>query len=272
MGQSIFEDLTLTNWIILPRAHSLLTTKDSLCLIIYLQHVDRKNILTCEKILFRILVEFIGNYNLKFASPTVARKVAIDTIFYGYAAMFWKNLQRPPFGLEELLIFKNYLSWARAYKNRTFTMDSEKNAAINEMEEMEEKILPDPNNSPGIIGKEKEKEGIHITLRHGRSGINHALQHFTQNNKFTCGCSLNHFSCENLPRQIHALLTELRNSYCQENSKTKEYIQTFLIELSKAYNHDPAGQNPSKRYSQPSLNFTKRRMARLVKDFTQTLH
>jgi hypothetical protein len=260
-----------TNWILLPRSHSLLTTKDSLCLIVYLQHVDRKLPLS-EKILFRILVEFIGNYSLKFASPTVAKKIAIDTVFYGYAAMFWKNLLRPPFGLEELLIFKNYLSWARAYKNRTFKEDPEKNAAIREMEEMEEKILPDPDNRSNIIWKTRGKEGIHITLRHGRPGINHALQLFFQNNTLLCGCNLNHLSCEKLPRQLHTLLKELSSSYFEEHSKTKEFIETFLIELAAACRHVSSGQNLSKRNTQHSPDFTKRRMSGLIRDFRQKLH
>jgi hypothetical protein len=167
--------------------------------------------------------------------------------------MFWKNLLMPPFGLEELLIFKNYLSWARAYKNRTFKEYPEKNAAIKEMEEMEEKILPDPDNRSNIIWKTRGKEGIHITLRHGRP-------------------NLNHLSCEKLPRQLHTLLKELSSSYFEEHSKTKEFIETFLIELAAACRHVSSGQNLSKRNTQHSPDFTKRRMSGLIRDFRQKLH
>ena len=260
------------NWLILPRAHSFLTKRDSLCLIIYLQHLNREANLACEKILLRILTEFIGNYSLKFISSTLPEKQAIEIVFYGYAAMFWKNLQQPPSGLEDLLIFKNYLSWARAYKKRAPSKDNEKDAVIAEMEEMENKILPDQNCRTFIFKKNRDAGDLHITLRHGFPGINYVVQHFTQSNKLLCYCGHNHLSCRTLPRQINILFKELRNRYEFENPKTKEFIQAFLMELTTAYRPRDVNPNLSKQNAPDNLDFTNRRIAGMVKDFKQSLH
>lgn len=81
------------NWIVLPRAHSFLTKRDSLCLIVYLHYLNSVANIAYEKVLLRILTEFIGNFSLKFISPSLPEKKAIEVVFYGYVAMFWKNLQ-----------------------------------------------------------------------------------------------------------------------------------------------------------------------------------
>jgi hypothetical protein len=260
------------NWIILPRAYSFLTKRDSLCLIVYLQHLNREVNLVSEEILLRILIEFIGNYSLKFISSTLPEKQAIEIVFYGYAAMFWKNLQQPPSGLEDLLIFKNYLSWARAYKKRMFPKDPEKEAVIAEMEEMENKILPDENGRTFILKKNRDAGDLHITLRHGRPGINHAVQHFTQRNKLMCDCGHNDLSCRTLLRQINTLFRELRNSYERETPRTREFIQAFLMELTTAYRPRLVNPNFSKQNTTDHLTFTKRRMACMVHEFKQSLH
>ena len=156
-----------TTWIILPRAHSFLTKGDSHCLIVYLQHLDRETNQAFEKVLARILIEFIGNYSLKFINSSLPKKQMIEAIFYGYAAMFWKNLRQPPMGLEDLLIFKNYLSWAKAFKNRASCNDNEKETVITEMEEMGNNILPDHNIRNLIHRKDRDVNGLHIALRAG---------------------------------------------------------------------------------------------------------
>jgi hypothetical protein len=261
-----------TNWIVLPRAHSFLSKKDSLCLIVYLQHLNRDDNLAYEKILLRILIEFIANYSLKFTKSTLAEKQAHEVIFYGYAAMFWKNLQRPPFGLEDLLIFKNYLYWAKAYQKRMASKDHEKDSVIAEMEKMENKILPDQNARIFIFMKNRDVGDLHITLRHGRPGIKHAVNHFTENNKLMCDCSDDHLSCRKLSRQINILFRELRNNYDHETPRTREFIQVFLMELSEAYHPNLVSPKLSKRNTPDNLTFSRRRMARIVKDFRQSLH
>lgn len=161
------------SWITFPRAYIFLTKKDSLCLIIYLQQFDSETNPEFKKILARILIEFLGNYSLKFINPSLQENKAIDAIFYGYVTMFWKNLRQPPSGFEKLCIFRNYLSWARAFQNRSSRQDPEKEVTIAQMAEVEKKIIPDLNISMAIHGKNKDTNTMPIALRHYRSRPNH---------------------------------------------------------------------------------------------------
>ena len=259
-------------WIILPRAHSFLTKGDSHCLIVYLQHLDRETNLAFEKILARILIEFIGNYSLKFISSTLPKKQMIEAIFYGYAVMFWKNIQQPPPGLEDLLIFRNYLSWARAFKNRVSCKDTEKEAVIAEMEEIENKILPDRKGRTLAHRKDQDASGLPITLRHGRPGINHAVRYFTMNNTSLRGSNNDHLSYRTLPKQINTLFRELQNSYDRETPRTRESIHAFLTELKTSYNPRTVHQDLSRQTTPINLAFTQGRMACMVQDFSRSLH
>jgi hypothetical protein len=261
-----------STWIILPRAHSFLTKKDSHCLIVYLQHLDRETNLAFEKIMARILIEFIGNYSLKFINSALPKKQMIEAIFYGYASMFWKNLQQPPPGLEDLLIFRNYLSWARAFKNRESCKDTEKEAVIAEMEEMENKILPNRNARTLTRRNNRDASGLTITLRHSRPGINHAVRYFTMNSTSLPGRSHDQLSYRTLPRQINTLFNELRDSYDRETPKTRESIHAFLVELNTAYSPRTVRSNLTGQTTPDNLAFTQGRMARIVKDFSQSLH
>ena len=259
-------------WIRLPRAHSFLIKGDSLCLLVYLHHLDRETNFAFKKILARILIEYIGNYSLKFISSTLPEKQVVEAVFYGYVAMFWKNLQQPPPGLEDLLIFRNYLSWARAYKKRTDRKDPEKEEVIAEMEEIGNKILPDQNACTSALGKNRDANGLHITLRHGRPGITHAVQHFTLNHTSLYGSSHDHLSCRTLPRQINTLFREMRNSYDRETPRTREFIHTFLLELKTACSPCLVHPNFSRQTTPDNLAFTQSRMASMVQDFSRSLH
>jgi hypothetical protein len=262
-----------TTWIILPRAHSFLVKKDSHCLIVYLQHLDRETNLAFEKILARILIEFIGNYSLKFISSSLPKKQMVDAIFYGYAAMFWKNLRRPPPGLEDLQIFRNYLSWAKAFKKRAACKDTEKETVIAEMEEMGNNILPDRNvRTLAHHRKDRDASGMNITLRHGRPGIKHAVRYFTMNNTLFIGSNHDHLSCRTLPRQISTLFRELRNNYDRETPRTREFIHAFLMELRTTYNRRTVRSNLPRQNIPNDLAFTHGRMACMVQDFNRSLH
>jgi hypothetical protein len=239
-------------------------------LIVYLQYLNRETNLAFEKILTRILIEFIGNYSLKFINSTLPKEQMVEAIFYGYAAMFWKNIQQPPHGLENLLIFRNYLSWAKAFKNRACGNDDEKEAVIAEMENMEEYILPRQNTH--TFRHKSDASGLHIALRHGRNGINHAVRHFTISNTPVQKRNNDHISYRILPKQISTLFRELRNNYDRETPTTRKFIHTFLLELRTAYAPRTSYQNISRQGIPDNLAFTTSRMAGMIQDFSKSLH
>lgn len=259
-------------WIILPRAHAYLTQGDSLCLLEYLKHMEEEANLAFKKILARIVIEFVGNYSLKFVSPLLPEKQVIDAVFYGYAAMFWKNLRQPPPGLEDLLIFRNYLYWAKAYNKRASHNDPEKKAAVDDMEEFEDRILPDRNTCTSGGGKKRDAHGMLVALRHGRPGINHALKYFIGDSASLSLKNQGQLSCKTLPRPLKDFLKEVQNNYDSETPRAREFIHTFLLELKRAY----GSQRTYPAYSRKTIiekhAFTQRSMAGIVQDFMRTLH
>jgi len=272
--QEIHRDIISSprTWIIHPRAHSFLTKGDSLCLIVYLQHLGKETNPVLKKILARLLIEFIGNYSLKFIDSTLPENKVIDAVFYGYVTMFWKNLRQPPPGQEDLLIFRHYLSWVKTYQKRQIRKEPEKETVIAEMEKIADRILPDRNKGISFPWKDPEADSLHITLRHGRPGINYAVHHFTATSSSLCHNEHDLLSYRMLPRQINTLFRELRHSYAHETPRTRFFIHTFVTELKTAYSPHSVRPTFSGQTAQHNLDFTYNRMACMVQDFNRSLH
>ena len=261
-----------TTWIILPRAFSLLTKNDSRCLIVYLHHLNEETNLAFEKILARILIEFIGNYSLKHISSALPKKQMMEAIFYGYTAMFWKNLRQPPSGLEDLLIFRNFLTWAKAFNKRVSIKDAEKEEVIEEMEEMQNHILPDQNVRTLAQRKNNDADGLQITLRHGRPGINHAVRYFTMNSLSLHNSTNDLMLQRTMPKQFNTLSKELARNYAYETPGTKESIHSFLMQLSSIYNPHKPHHPRYRKKDLDELTFTKGRMAHMIQDCSRSLN
>ena len=259
-----------TSWIILPRAYRLLTDEDSHCLTVYLQRLSKESNLAFKKILARILIEYVGNYNVKFINPNLPRELMCDAVFYGYAAMFWKNIQKPPPGLEDMLISQNFLSWAKAFVKRGICCDKKKEETILQMERTQNDILPARKTSLFRQKKELPPDLLYLTLRHGRPGINHAVQYFTMNRALTSNKG-DKKVYRKLPEQTAIFFRVLRNNYGNEDAKAREFIQTFLSELSKAYSHHNFRQKISEQNIPDDLIFTHRRMSSMVRDFNRSV-
>ncbi len=60
-----FYDISLS-WIILPRAYDLLEKDHSRYMLIYIKSLDKETESEFTKILARIIIEFVGNYSLKY--------------------------------------------------------------------------------------------------------------------------------------------------------------------------------------------------------------
>ena len=87
-----------------------------------------------RKILSRITIEFVGNYTLKYISESHPKGQMIDALFYGYAAMFWRNLRSPPNGFEDGLICKNFLYWMKSFQKRFAPINNDMAGTIKDME------------------------------------------------------------------------------------------------------------------------------------------
>ena len=57
-----------------------------------------------------------------------------DMLFYGYVAMFWKNLKRPPTGFEECFVFKSFLKLIQFFPENLYFSSKNKLNQIHKME------------------------------------------------------------------------------------------------------------------------------------------
>ncbi len=266
----LLEDIP-ASWVVLPRAHTFLVIKDSRFLLVYLHQLRVDTNLAFEKIMARILIEFIGNYSLKFISRSLQENLMTEAVFYGYAAMFWKNLRQPPQEQENILVFRNYLSWANAFMKRTSCNDREKKKTLAEMKEMEKKILPVRGTRNPANREDLDGSRLHLTIRHGRPGINHAVRYFTLNSSFLSGGSQYEKVYKTLPKQLNALFRELRRDYDNDVPGTRENIHSFINELRAHFRPRTPGRRHRSEVRE-DLEFTQGRLALLIKDFGQTLH
>jgi hypothetical protein len=163
---SLLDDISIS-WIILPRAYSLLRENDGCCLISYLKYLGREQSLDFRKILARIVTEFLANYSLKFAGGNQSEETVSEVIFYGYVAMFWKNLQQPPEGSAGLAIHRNFLGWVQAFQKRTEVMTAEMKETVKEMVAVEDTLLPSGQIQPRSDDKETASDKFIFTLIHG---------------------------------------------------------------------------------------------------------
>lgn len=123
-----------TSWIILPRAFGHLEEKHARWLPGYLAYLEKEDRSAFADILKRIIIEFVGNFALKFSRPDYPREGIEETVFYGYAAMFWKNLSSPARGAGDAVISKNFLRWLQLLCKRTPPDSPDKAGTLEMME------------------------------------------------------------------------------------------------------------------------------------------
>ncbi len=268
---SLLDDIS-TSWIILPRAHSLLRESDGCCLISYLKYLEREKSPDFRRLIARIITEFLANYSLKYASVKQPPKAVTEVIFYGYAAMFWKNLEHPPDGCEELAIYKNFLGWGKAFQKRTNSITSDMIETVKKMVVMEKILFPTGHSHSITDDKEMESDRFLITLRHGTRGVETTCNSFGVAGNTLKHPSGNRFIVASGPKALTRLIGEIEKEYANETQKTKETILIFMKRLKYAYTTlPPEHLAPSQAESLERLAFAGPRLLSIINDFTQSL-
>ena len=125
----MLEDIA-TSWIILPRAFGHLDEKHARWLPGYMAYMEKEGPSAFANVLVRIIIEFVGNFALKFSRPDYPREGIEETLFYGYAAMFWKNLRSSPGCAVDAMNFENFLRWIQLFCKRCPPASSDKAGAL----------------------------------------------------------------------------------------------------------------------------------------------
>jgi len=222
-------------WIILPRAFVVLEKNNSLIFVCYTNALRRENTLPFIKILSRIIIEFVGNFTLKYASGLNNVSRLGEALVYGYSAMFWKNLLTPPPGLQDLMMFENFFRMAKAIQHRYALQNDPLLAMISQMGHVRSMLfwklslqpLPEASHSYGVI--------MPIALRHGTPGIQSCIRFFGLGPALFKNRTPAGLPYSDIPRQLQLFLRELGKRWDEESEITKKSARIFLERILQMY-------------------------------------
>ncbi len=230
-----FDDSSLS-WIILPRAYDHLEKNHSRYILIYIKYLDEETEIEFTKILTRIIIEFVGNYSLKFIDDVQDKNQMVDALFYAYAAMFWKNLRNPPNGLEDGLIFENFFRWAKMIQDRFAPTDSNMARTTEKMETEKEKIFPVYNAFGFADHRHYDIHRFLVALRHGISGVESVVRYFGIGGPLLKNRTDGRLPYVEVPKKLNVLFRLIKKRYSIETPGTKKSIREFLSRLGSNYN------------------------------------
>ncbi len=226
-----FPDESATPWIVLPRAFNFLKEQDGHYLPAYLNTIDRETNEYCLKLFIRIAVAFVGNYALKFANNRYPPDLLAKLLFYGFSAMFWKNLRRPPEGMENCAVFENFLNWINMLARKTDFLGPKEMKSIDQMLKIKTTAFPTKNFT--CLKNRSREDGSHfaVTLRHGYHGIATVLKYFGMDQFSETRLTGDGFPGTTMLSELHGLLQAIPTNYHSESKPTKEYIKQFIGRL-----------------------------------------
>lgn len=266
-----FYDISLS-WIILPRAYDLLEKDHSRYMLIYIKTLDKETESEFTKILARIIIEFVGNYSLKYIDDAQRRDQTAEALFYGYAAMFWKNLRNPPAGLEDGLVFESFFRWSKMIQGRFASTNKDMAIATEKMEEEKEKTFPVYNAFGLAHHNHYDVDRFFVALRHGIPGVESVVRYFGIGGPLLKNRTDGRLPYVAVPKTLNVLFRQIRKRYRFETPRTRKSIREFLSRLESSYNLKRiktvfSGSEPSE-----TLRFVGPRVLSMIQDLTASIH
>jgi hypothetical protein len=231
---ALFDEIS-TSWIILPRATRFLEKCHCHYLKAYLKTIDRETNELCRRQFGRITVEFLGNYALKFADAHYPKQKLTQLLFYGYAALFWKNLRRPPEILANSGAFNSFFNWIKRLARESEFLGIEENKITEHMLKLKTLLFPSPNFNSRPKRKQPRSSRFLITLRHGGMGASTTLKYFGIDQFLTTGQGHDRFMSPSIQQDALCLLRSIQSHYKSESPRTQMYFRQFTGHLKSAY-------------------------------------
>jgi hypothetical protein len=257
-----------SSWIILPRVYHFLKEEHSAYLLCYLDHLSVEPESEFRRILTRIIIEFVGNFTLKYRSSMLPRCLIDSALFYGYEAMFWNNLRNPPPGFEEDLIFNHCLRWIKLLRTKCADLNDDMIQSIKLMEAYRKKVMlmGDPFH-PGD-NENTDLSGLLVTLRHGRQGAEASIN-FLGNWLYSLprdatGRSLSAL----LPSALNRLLYIIKIKHQAETPAVQNLLQRFLLGLKESFLSKDLAEPECSTRSPEQFQFVVQRVLGLVNGVT----
>lgn len=223
-----------TPWIILPRAFRFLKKSECRYLPSYLKTIDRETRETGLRVFSRITTEFLGNFSLKFVDRHHPPAHITKLLFYGYAALFWKNLRRPPENLENSAAFDNFFRWICNLRSKNDFLGKAECSAIKRMIKMKTMTFTANNFNRPYIRCKPDISRFIVTLRHGSIGLATILKHFGIDQFLESRQKGERFACPSIQKEVHSLLNIIQTRVHLESMQTRKNIKLFLDVLKSA--------------------------------------
>ncbi len=267
----LFETIP-TSWIILPRAYPLLEKHHARYLPGYLDFLDRETNQEFRNVLVRIIIEFAGNYTLKYLGRIFPKERATAALFNAYEALFWKNLRNPPTGFEDDLIFCHFFRWAIMFRNRCAAINHDMVKTIKRMEEEMQRVLPLMDSCPPA-GRDYDDYGrLPVTLRHGCPGISAAVSYMEISGALTGSATGGRLPYAAIPAALTGLFQIIRKKYPAETPATQKSIRLFLRKLKESYSSANTHRMSTSGESSRQLRFVVPRVLGLIDQMSASLN
>jgi hypothetical protein len=238
-----------TSWITLPRAFLFLEKEHRRYLPYYLKTIEDDTSESNLKVFGRITTEFMGNFALKFADGHHSPDQIEKLLFYGYSAMYWKILRKPPANMENSAIFDHFLNWVSRLARQSRSLGNEAVRSVYQMTKMKSAVFPKTNiNQPQTRSRHGNSRFV-VTLRHGPMGIATILKYLGIDQFLETRQIHGRSPFQSKQNELHGLLYTLQTSYHLESRRTQGYIQQFISHLKSAYEKSqPASHRPERKF------------------------
>ncbi|MCP4366660.1 MAG: hypothetical protein GY797_00890 [Deltaproteobacteria bacterium] len=266
-----FNDISLS-WIILPRAYDLLEKDHSRYMLIYIKYLDKETESEFTKILARIIIEFVGNYSLKYLDDVQIKDQMVDALYYGYASMFWKNLRNPPIGLEDGLVFESFFRWAKMIHGRFGSANKDMAKTTERMKEEKEKTFPAYNDFGLAHHNHYDVHRFFVALRHGIPGVESVVRYFGIGGPLLRNKTDGRLPYVAVPKTLNVLFRQIKKRYCFETPRTKKSIREFLSRLRSNYNLEHINTVLSGDEASETLRFVGPRVISIIQDLAASMH
>jgi hypothetical protein len=196
----------------------------------------------------------------------------MDTaVFYGYAAMFWKNLRQPPPGFEDDLIFDHCLRWIKLFRSRCADLNDDMARSFRQMGTYRQKVMLLEEAFHSTDNDDSELGRLLVTLRHGRPGLEAAIG-FMANWLYTsrrdsAGRSIS----ARLPAALNQLFHTIKTKLPVESPAVQQTLRKFIHDLQENFRSNGIDRSGSSIQSSEQLRFAVRRTMGLVDGMAASL-
>ena len=243
------------SWITLPRVFRFLERGHNRYLPEYLKSIEHQNSEPCLKVFSRITTEFMANFALKFSDRHHSPDQIEKLLFYGYSALYWKNLRKPPADLANCAVFDHFLNWIRGLARRSKYLGSEEMRSVFRMNKMKSVVFPGKNINQPQTSRWDDSSRFRVTLRHGTIGAVTIFKYFGIDQFLGTRQKQGTSPFQSRQNELQRLLFKIQINYHLESKKTQGYIKQFIGHLKSAYEiSQPAPSRPEKRFLYRMIN------------------